>query len=353
MKPDFRRGLEVLGRPLIALLVAFVLGGIIIALVQRDITAPLSAYAALFSGAFGSDIAIANTLRQTTPLLLTGLAIAVALAAGLFNIGAEGQMAVGALAAAAVGFALKATLPPLLLLPLSLLAGMLVAAVWAVLPPLLKVTRGAHEVITAILLNYIAQSVTRYLASGPLKEAGGQAPQTGEVGATLPRLLPGYDVHAGLILALIAVVFIAFALRRSVWGYETRIVGTSAGAAEAAGISVAKRQIVAFVISGALAGLAGAVTVLGEVPFRRFVADFYGIGYGFDGLAVALLAAGTSGLPNPLAVIPCALLFGGLSAGAEMMEFNANIPKQVVMVVQAILIATVGARLVLKRRRAK
>jgi general nucleoside transport system permease protein len=353
MKPDFGRWLESLGRPLVALVVAFILGGVIIALVQRDISAPFAAYSALFAGAFGSDIAIANTLRQATPLLLTGLAVSVALSAGLFNIGAEGQMAVGALAAATVGFTLKNMLPPPILLLLSLVAGMGAAGFWAVLPPLLKVTRGAHEVITAILLNYIAQNLTRYLASGPLREAGGQAPQTPEVGATLPRLVSGYDVHVGLIIALFAVAFVAFALRRSVLGYETRMVGTGYGAAEAAGIPTAKIQVLAFVVSGALAGLAGAVSILGEVPFRRFVADFYGIGYGFDGLAVALLAAGSSGLPNPLAIIPCALLFGGLSAGAEMMEFNANIPKQVVMVVQAILIATIGARLVLRWRRAQ
>jgi len=276
--------------------------------------------------------------------LLTGIAVFVALAAGLFNIGAEGQLSVGGLAAAAVGFGLKGHLPAPLLLLLSLIAGMLVGGAWAFLPALLKVTRGAHEVITAILLNYVAQNTTRYLATGPWRDPVGGAAQTPEVGATLPRLSPTYDVHWGLIIALVAVALVAVALRRTVWGYETRATGEGPGAAEAAGISVARAQINAMLLSGALAGLAGAIVVLGEVPFKRFPADFYGSGYGFDGLAVALLAGGSA-----WAVLPSALLFGGLASGAEQMAFDVGTPKQIVTVVQAILIVAVAARVVIRR----
>ena len=231
------------------------------------------------------------------PILLTGAAVAVALAVGLFNIGAEGQMAVGALAAAVAGYALKSYLPAYCLLPTACCLACAVGAAWAFLPAVLRVTRGVHEVITAILLNYVAQNLTRYLATFPLKDPTGQAPQTPEVAATLPRLVAGYDVHAGLILAVIAVGAVAWALRRTVWGYETRAVGQGAGAAEAAGIPVGRVQIRAMLLSGALAGLAGAVLILGEVPFRRFPADFYGVGYGFDGLAVAPLG-GRLGMGN-------------------------------------------------------
>ena len=340
-----RRVIEMLGRPIVALLVALLIGGIFIAVVQGSIAAPFTAYRSLFTGAFGNTQAWANTLKQTTPLLLTGAAVAVALAAGLFNIGAEGQMAVGGLVAAIVGSSLKDVLPEPLLLVVALLAGVAAGAVWAFLPAFLKVKRGAHEVITAILLNYVAQNVTRYLATFPLKDPASQSPATREVGATLHRLTPDYDVHQGLIVAAVVVAFVAFALRRSVWGYETRATGEGIGAAEAAGIAVNRVQIIAMMFSGALAGLAGAVTILGATPFRRFPADFYGVGYGFDGLAVALLAGGS--IPG---VFPAALLFGAMTAGAQEMEFN-DTPKQIVMVVQAVLIVAVAARVVLRRRR--
>lgn len=334
-----------MGRPLAALAVALLLGGVVLAVSENNVAAPLTAYGALASGAAGSPAAWANTLARTMPILLTGLAVVVALSAGLFNIGAEGQMAVGGLAAAWAGFGLKSVLPAPLLLVACVLAAGAAGAAWAFLPVLLKVTRGAHEVITAILLNYVAGNTTRFLATGPLRDTAGAVPQTPEVGAVLPRLLPAHDVHAGLIVAVIAVVLVAVALRRTVWGYETRAVGEGAGAAEAAGVRVARVQINAFLWSGALAGLAGAVLVLGVVPFRRFPADFYGAGYGFDGLAVALLAGGSAG-----GVLPAALLFGALGAGAEAMSFNVGTPKQIVNVVQAILIVAVAARVVVRKR---
>jgi simple sugar transport system permease protein len=346
-----RRYVLPLTRPLTALVLALVLGGLIIAVTQHSAGAPFLAYGALFRGAFGDPAAWAGTLFRTMPILLTGIAVAVALAAGLFNIGAEGQLAVGGLAAAVVGFTMK-SLPAPVLLVASLLAGMAAGAAWAWLPAWLKEKRGAHEVITAILLNYVAQNTTRYLATaappkGFRDVASGGSAQTPEVGALLPRLSPTYDIHAGLILAVLAVVVVAVLLRRTVWGYETRAVGEGAGAAEAAGVPVAAVRIRAFLLSGALAGLAGAVLVLGAVPFRRFTSDFYGSGYGFDGLAVALLAGG-----SPWGVLPAALLFGALGAGSETMAFEVGTPKQIVSVVQAILIVAVAARLVLRRRAA-
>lgn len=325
-------------RPAFALFAALLLGAVVIAVSQKSISAPFAAYHALFAGAFGDANGWAGTLLRTMPLLLTGAAVAVALAAGLFNIGAEGQMAVGALAGATVGFMLP-SLPAFVLLPLCFCAAMLGGAVWAFLPAYLKVKRGTHEVITAIMLNYVAQNTTRYLATFPLKDPRAQAGQTSEVGAALPRLFPNYDVHAGLLVAVFAVVFLALALQKTVWGYETRAVGQGKEAAEAAGINTNRVRINAMLLSGALAGLAGAVVVLGAVPFRRFPADFYGVGYGFDGLAVALLANGSL-----WGVLIAALLFGALGSGAEAMAFGTNTPKQIVYVVEAILIIFVAAR---------
>lgn len=339
-----------MGRPLLALLVAFLLGAVVIAVAQKSITAPFQAYAALLNGAFGSGGNTANTLARTMPLLLTGASVAVALAAGLFNIGAEGQMTVGALAAAMVGATLaSATVPAPLLILIALLAGMAAGAAWGFLPAYLRVKRGAHEVITAILLNYVAQNTTRYLATVPLKDPSGQVPATPLVGATLPLLAPSQPdvvLHAGIFIALAVVAIVALALRRTVWGYETRAVGEGAGAAEAAGIAVGRARITAMMLAGALAGLAGSLVVMGRLPFGRFPADFYGLGYGFDGLAVALLAGGSLWW-----TLPSALLFGAMGTGAEQMEFDANTPKQIVAVVQAILIVAVAARFVRKQRR--
>ncbi|MBC7807813.1 MAG: ABC transporter permease, partial [Akkermansiaceae bacterium] len=309
-----------------------------------DISAPIRAYQALFVGAVGSPLAWSNTLSRTMPILLTGVGVSVALAAGLFNIGAEGQLAVGGLAAAVVGFSAKGFPAPLALLA-ALVASAVTGAAWAFLPAYLKEKRGAHEVITAILLNYIAQNVTRYLVSNPLKDpTSGGNQRTPEVLATLPRLSPQFDVHAGLIIAIIIVLVVAVFLQRTVWGYETRMVGAGAGASEAAGIPVSRVRVRAMLVSGSLCGLAGAVLVLGVVPFKSFPADFYGAGYGFDGLAVALLAGGSA-----FGVLPAALLFGALGAGAEEMDFKAEIPKQIVAVVQAILIVAVAARFALPR----
>ena len=325
-------------RPLLALLGAFLLGAAVIALSQKSISAPAAAYRALFAGAFGDANGWSGTLLRTMPLLLTGAAVAAALQAGLFNIGAEGQMAVGALAGASVGFLLP-HLPPFLLLLLCFFAAMAAGAAWAFLPAYLKVKRGTHEVITAILLNYVAQNTTRYLATNPLKDPSAQAGQTPEAAAALPRLFATYDVHAGFVIAVFVVILLALVLRNTVWGYETRAVGQGAAAAQASGIKTSRVQINAMLLSGAMAGLAGAIVVLGVVPFRRFPADFYGVGYGFDGLAVALLAGGSL-----WAVFPAALLFGALGSGAEAMAFETATPKQIVFVVQALLIIFVAAQ---------
>jgi simple sugar transport system permease protein len=307
-------------------------------LALKSVHAALEAYRALFLGAVGSLDALAQTLARTTPLLLTGLAVAVALRAGLFNIGGQGQMVIGALASAFIGFSVPGPAP--LVLALSLLAGALCGALWAWLPIFLKEKRGAHEVITAILLNYAAAKITHFLASGPLK-APGETPQTPEVSALLPRLFPAYDVHAGLVVGLVALGALALMLFRTVWGYELRTVGMAPDAARAAGIAVVRVRYGAFLLSGALAGLAGAIVVCGETPFRRFPADFSSVGYGFEGLAVAMLAGGGS----LWTILPAALLFGALGAGAEAMAFETQTPKQLVMVLEAILIASLTVRI--------
>lgn len=327
-------------RAFFAVLAALVLGAFIMWGAGQS---PLPAYQALFVGAFGNSSALAHTLAQMTPLLLTGAAVAIGMAAGLFNIGAEGQMTVGALAGAVVA----ARTPFPLALPVGLLTGFFMGGLWAWLPGWLKVRRGVHEVITAILLNYIARNISRWLATVPFKDPAGQAPQTADVVTTLPRLVVGYDVHLGLVVSIVAVLLVALALRQSIWGYETRLVGSNPDAARASGVAVERVALRAYLLSGGLAGLAGAVVVLGVVPFHRFPADFFGIGYGFDGLVVALLAGS-----NPLAIFPAALVFGALGAGADQMSFATETPKQLAQVVQALLILGLSVRFIWRKKKA-
>lgn len=328
----------------LALLLLFALGASA-ALLQATGQPALEALAALWTGGFGTPDAIAATLARATPLLLTGVAVQVALASGRLNIGAEGQMAVGALTAAALAAALP--LPGPLLLAVASVGAMAAGGAWAWLPAVLRERRGAHEVVTALLCNTIARNVTRHLAAGPLREPGGASPQTAPIAASLPRLFPEHDIHVGLLVALAAVAAAAWWLRASVAGYETRVAGAAPDAARHAGIGVGSVCVRAFVASGALAGLAGAVVVLGETPFRRFPADFYGNGAGFDGLAVALLAGG-----QPWAAVPAAVAFGGLIQGADAMAFAVGTPRQIAQVIQALLLLGIASQVLGRRSRA-
>jgi len=301
---------------------------------------PIQAFAALAEGAFGDLNGLLRTLAKATPLLFTGLAVALALRAGLFNIGAEGQLLVGGLTAAWAGFTVKG-LPALLHLPLCLAVGMLAGALWAFVPGLLKAWRGAHEVIVTIMMNYIAIQATHYLVNNPLRDPATSATAT-------PRILPtahlwaltgeraGTNFSAGFFLALLFALLFAFLLRRTALGYEIRAVGLGAEAARAAGIRVGRTLVTAMTLSGALAGLAGAVEVL--AVHHRFY-DQFSPGYGFDSIAVALLG----GL-NSVGITLSALLFGGLNSGAIAMEAAAGTPRQIAGIMQAVILIAVGAR---------
>lgn len=324
------RALRTLG----ALGVALAVGATVLAATGQP---PGPALKALALGGFGSISALAGTVARATPLFLTGPAVAIALATGRFNIGAEGQLAVGALVAAAV--AAYAPLPGVAALVLGLALGTAAGALWALPASWLRERRGVHEVITALLLNYIARNLTHFLAAGPWREPAGTSPQTAAISATLPRLNAGADLHLGLCVALPLSLTLALLLSRGVVGFELTWIGAAPEAARRAGIAVERLRHRTFCLSGALAGLAGGLVVCGETPFRRFPADFYGIGYGFDGLAVALVAAG-----SPLALIPVALLFAGLGEGARAMEFETGTPRQVGQVLEALVLLAFSAR---------
>lgn len=291
------------------------------------------ALGALWRGSFGSvDALTSATLVRATPILLAGLGVALAFRAGIWNIGAEGQLLVGAAAGTTVGLVASA-LPAVLALPLALSAGAVAGLLWASVAEVLRRTRGVLEVISTILLNFVALHLVAFLVHGPLQEPLGIYPQSATIADTvrLPRLIPGARLHAGFAIALLLAPLLWWWLRSTAAGFRVRVVGASPDAARMAGrIDVARVAGGAFLVSGALAGLAGAVEVSG-VTFALY--ENLSAGSGYTAIVVALL-----GRLDPLAIIPSAILFGGLESGALAMQREAGIPSVIVTAVEAVLV---------------
>ena len=328
--------------PLLAVGLALAVGAAFIAAVGQN---PFDIYARMAGGAFGNAYGLGQVLARATPLIFTGLAVALGFRAGLFNIGAEGQLYVGAFAAGLVGHAL-AGLPAFLLLPLTVFAGMAGVALWAFLPAWLKARVGAHEVINTILMNFIALALVQYLGHFSFEHATVHTAAIG-AGARIPRmeaLFPvfhGSPLNLSLFLALAAAGGVGWLLWRTRFGYELRAVGLSPPAAEYAGIRVPRVWIVALCLSGALAGLVGTNFVQGYKYY--FESDFSG-GVGFLGIAVALL-----GRNHPAGVVVAALFFAALSYGG--LVINTRVPKELVEILQAIVILfSIVAHVVIERR---
>ena len=327
-----------------ALLTAFALTVAVILLAHGN---PADALNALASGAFGSRYDIGNTLTRTTPLLLTGLGVAIAFRARLWNIGGEGQILMGALAACALGAYRLHDLPAVVLLPLMLAGGAVAGALWAGLAGWLRVARGVPEVISTIMLNFVAFAVLSYALHGPLQQrAGDSLPGYAEPlppAATLPLLVPGTPLHAGFLLALAALGVVALLLGWTVTGFALRAVGANAAAARVAGIPVERMQMIAMLWSGGLCGLAGAVELSGVLGT---LFGEYQSGYGFTAIAVALL-----GRLNPGGIALSALFFGALSAGSEIMESRAHVSHDLVYVIQAVTLLVLLAFPAMRRQR--
>lgn len=338
--------------PLLAIVTALIVGGVIMALTTRDLSIPFKAYRGLLAGMLGSPEAVARSLVSATPYIFTGLAVALAFKCGLFNIGAEGQLALGGLVTAFVGY--RFGLPGLIHLPLALLAGIAAGFLWGAIPGVLKARTGAHEVITTIMLNYLAIQFVQYMLSGPMKAPRTVVPKTPPLqrSAWLPMLIPSLQLHSGVLLAVLASALIAWFLGRTVWGFALRTVGTNAAAARYAGMSVAWNVVLAMALSGALAGLAGAVQVTGVAldttssnhDGNRYLGLGFSSGYGFDSIAVALLGRG-----NPYGVVAAALLFGGLRAGASKMQFDTQVPGEIISVIQGLILLFVAAEAIVRR----
>lgn len=324
--------------PVLAVFTALVVGGIVIKVSGGD---PFLAYQGLWEGAFGSPKAISETFIWATPYIFAGLAVALGFKGGLFNIGAEGQFYIGALFGVWIGFALPG-LPMIVHLPLALLGGALAGAIWGGIAGLLKATRGAHEVITTIMLNYIAFALTDFMVNGPLRSEG-TAPRTPDVqpGAVLPEIFGAPDrLHWGFVLALLLLVAYWFLTVRMPLGLQIKTIGANPDAARYAGISVPRTTVIAMMISGGLCGLAGAVEVLGVY---RYMPAAFTTGYGFDSIAISLLGQG-----HPVGILIAAILFGAMNNGATYMQFAAGVSNNIIAVLQAFIVIFVGAPAIIK-----
>ncbi|MBN1284463.1 MAG: ABC transporter permease [Anaerolineae bacterium] len=325
---------------ILSIVLSLVIGGAIIALSGGD---PIDGYLGLWRGAFGKEKAVVETIVKTTPFIFAGLAVAVGFRGGLFNIGVEGQLFVGSICALIAGYAVE--LPPGIHAAFALLMGALGGAVWAAIPGYLKARTGAHEVITTIMTNYIALRVINWSISqnGPLRLPGSALPETRRVldSARLPSLTDTTPpLHIGVVIVIVAVFFVYWLLWRTPLGFEIRTVGLNPSAARYAGIKVERTIVLTMVISGALAGLGGAVQVLGLLGY--FTTGF-NVGLGFDSIAVAML-----GSNHPFGVAAGALLFGVMDAGMKTMQLRTQVPRDIVVIIQGLILLFVAAPLLIQ-----
>jgi simple sugar transport system permease protein len=326
--------------PFLAILTAVIAGGIVILSVGGN---PIQAYLGLLEGSFGSMKALSETAVWATPYIFAGLAVAVAFKGGLFNIGAEGQLAVGAVFSALIGYALPEwlgfSLPMIIHLPLAIIVGMLMGGLWAGIVGALKAYTGGHEVINTIMMNYIALNSASFLLNGVMKDRSptnviARTPLISE-SARIPPIIEGLRVHWGFVFALLVAFFIWWLLNKTTFGFEIRTVGANPDAAKYAGVNVKRTIILTMMLSGVLAGLAGAVEVTG-LNYRHELG--FSIGYGYDAIAIALL-----GKSHPLGVVLAAFLFAAMRNGATRMQFLTQMPVDLISMIQAFILLFVAA----------
>ena len=366
------------GIPLLAIFTGLVIGALLIAVTSQSVYAAFSesvgkgfsaifnevgtAYKALFTSAIGDPVRMVRavggddvreirqafnpfleSLVQSTPYIFAGLAVALGFRSGLFNIGVEGQLFIGAACATWVGYTVTG-LPAWIHMPLAFLAGALGGALWGFVPGLLKAKTGGHEVINTIMMNWIAFRLTEWLLSGPMtREGSGGMPISPLIQKTaeIPQFFPApIRFHLGFFIALLVAYLIWWLLFKTTWGLNLRTVGTNPRAARYAGLSTTKSIIVAMSLSGALAGMAGAVQVL---AVNRSMALGLSSGYGFDSIALALI-----GNTHPVGVVLASILFGTLRNGATRMMVVSSIPIDIVDVIQAIILMSVAARAIIR-----
>lgn len=347
IKPYLNRIFDAL-LPLLAVLLAFLIGAVMLLAMKAN---PLEAFAAMISGAAGDVSGITQTLVKATPLLLVGLGITIAFRGGVINIGGEGQLIVGALAATAFALSFK-TWPGWALIPLSLLAGTAAGAVWGGIPGVLRSRLGVNEILSTVMMNAIAAQLANFLLRGPMmdpyqRELGTFLAETARipVQAWLPRLVPKTLLHSGAILAVVLAVLVYIFLWRTPIGYRIRAVGLNPDASRYAGINVPFYQALALILGGAFAGLAGAVEVLGV---HHKMLQYLSSGYGFSGIVAALF-----GKLHPLGAIPASILFGGLLVGGDKMQRVVQVPSALIGTLLGLVVLFVVSSEIYSQRRAR
>lgn len=330
--------------PVLSVIAALVIGAIMLILLGAD---PIEGYSAMLRGAFGSGAALTATILKATPLLLVGVGIVIAFRANVINIGAEGQMVLGGLFATMAALYLP-EMPPVIMIPAVLLAGILGGAVWGWIPGMLKAYYRVNEILSTIMLNIVAVQLMNYLLRGPLIdpaeiERGTRIPQTERLAesADLPLLFGSGRFHIGPIIAVFAAIGAYFLLWRTPLGYRLRAVGLSEHASRYAGIPVRRTIVLALTLSGAMAGLAGAILVFGSES-HRMVTDGSTMGFtggaGFNGIVAALFG----GL-HPLWTIPASFLFGGLLVGGNVLQRTVQVPSALIIAINGLVVIFVVA----------
>jgi len=320
--------------PLLAIILAFIVAAVVIVVSSvftstgLDVFLPLGAYGSLLAGAFGSGTGISNTLVAAAPLILGGLAVGLGFKAGLFNIGVAGQFLVGAFAAAVVGARLAGA-PGVIAAPVALIAGALGGAAFGFIPGFLKARTGAHEVVTTIMLNNAAVLLLTWAVNDLVRAPGFSFPRTGDLGHSALPILLGRNVHLGIPIAVLAVFSVRWLLDRTTNGFEIRTVGQ---------IFI---TTLTMTLSGLLAGVAGAIQMLGVIGFY---APGITASVGFDSIAVALL-----GRSDPIGILFAAILFGAFRAGAPLMQIETSVPVEIIDIIQALVILFLAADLIVRR----
>ncbi len=331
--------------PFLAILLALVVGAVFMALSSPlvngsfDLTLPFRAYGALFKGAFGSWEALTRTLANATPLILAGFAVGIGFKGGLFNIGATGQFLVGGLTTTWIALLVNDA-SPFVAIPVALLAGMVGGLLWGLIPGVLKAFTGAHEVVTTIMLNYLAIFLLSWAVSGPLRGSNVTYARTDEIIAAQLPIIMGTTGHAGILIAAAAVPIVWWLLFRSTIGFEIRTTGANSEAARYAGMNPRWLIIFTMGLCGLFAGLAASTEILGDV---HYMPASFSTTVGFDAIAVALL-----GRANPLGILFSGLLFGAMQAGSGPMQIEAEIPVQIVSVLQAVILFFLTAEVLVR-----
>ena len=336
--------------PLIATALALLVGAVMLLFLKVN---PLTGYAALVEGAFGSPNAIAETLVKATPLLLVGLGICISFQGNVLNIGGEGQMIVGAILGTLVGLTLT-DWPGWLVITLAMVAGFIGGAIWGGIPGVLRAYFNVNEILSTIMMNAIAVQLMNYLLRGPMLDPAqasraSKIPQTARLPAAfrLPRWVPT-RLHLGVLLALVLAIVVYVFLWRTVWGYRIRAVGKNPNASHYAGIPVKRYMVLALLLSGAFAGLAGVVQVYG-VNYRMITdgsATGFTGGAGFNGIVAALF-----GHLHPIGTIPASILFGALLVGANKMQRVAQVPSALITALNGLVVVFVVSSEIWRRRR--